>query len=261
MQPASAGAPGARVIGVLVGATASSTDAVNRLKQVVGPTVWSGTSTGNPTNAWRRPTSSSPRTAVSPSSATCCERSRRPSAVARHGAEADLRFVRHPVAQHAAVELRPTPACRISIRAASSITFDYQFAAGVTERLVEIVEQPTVSSSTASTAAPSVSPSARPGRRRLRAALPGSPCGCARMRPCRARSSRERVMRALVERARRVTRARRGRNRIGRRCSARARARARARRRCHRRCTVELRHRRAQGALPVTESRTARVER
>ena len=135
---------GARVIGVLVGTTASSTASVNRLKQVVGPTVWSGTSAANPGNA------ATADLFIPANGGGFAELGNvlRAISAAECGGTVTVQKRISDASGTLSHSTQPwsyttdTGVQDLDPSRASSITFDYQFAAGVTERLVEIVEQP-----------------------------------------------------------------------------------------------------------------------
>ena len=135
---------GARVIGVLVGATASSTDAVSRLKQVVGPTVWNGTSAANPGNA------ATADLFIPANGGGFAELGNvlRAISAAECGGTVTVQKRIADSSGNLSISTQPwsyttaTGVQELDPSRASSITFDYQFATGVTERVVEIIEQP-----------------------------------------------------------------------------------------------------------------------
>ncbi|MGD9701602.1 MAG: VWA domain-containing protein [Acidimicrobiia bacterium] len=135
---------GARVIGVLVGATAKSTASVNRLKQVVGSVQWNGTNASNPGNA------ATADLFIPAKNGAFSELGNvlRAISAAECGGTVTVQKRIMDGAGNLSLSTQPwsyttdTGVQDLDPSRSSSITFDYQFAKNVTERTVEIIEQP-----------------------------------------------------------------------------------------------------------------------
>lgn len=135
---------GARIIGVLVGATAKSTASVDRLKRVVGNVAWNGTGASKPGNA------ATADYFIPASGGSFAELGNvlRAISAAECGGTVTVQKRVDDGSGNLTTSDQPwtyttdTGVQDLDPSTSSSITFDYQFAAGVTERSIEITEQP-----------------------------------------------------------------------------------------------------------------------
>lgn len=135
---------GARIIGVLVGTTARDTSSVARLKRVVGNVAWNGTNAANPGNA----ATADYFIPASGGSFAQLGNVLRAISAAECGGTVTVQKKVDAGGGNLTPSDQPwsyttdTGVQELDPRTSSSITFDYQFTSGVTERAIEITEQP-----------------------------------------------------------------------------------------------------------------------
>jgi type II secretory pathway component PulJ len=134
---------GARVIGVLVGATSTSSSSIGRMKQVVGSNTWTGTGPTNPGNA-------ATADLFIPSGGTFAQLGTvlRSISAAECGGTVTIQKQIDDGTGKLSDSAQPwtytteTGVAELDPSRASSITFDFQFPSGTTSKTIELVETP-----------------------------------------------------------------------------------------------------------------------